>query len=390
MTTGRKSHGIPLWRDDRFWRIMLQVGVVVAVIAVVMLLTHNVSVNLQRSGARFGFGFLRSQAAFDIQESIIPYNPATDSYGRVLLAGFLNSLRVIFPGIVLTTVLGIVAGVASFSDNWLLRKGSNLYVEVIRNTPLLLQLYFWYRAVFSKLPNPSNRLEWFGAIYLSNRGVFMPWPGMTWQFLISGIALLLVAIAVGVVWRWRTWAIVEQGSAAKSQLYLLWGLAIAALLLVSVGFGWQVPQDTGSAVFQGGLRLSAEFSALLFGLVIYTGAYVSEIVRSGIQSVARGQWEAAQALGLKAGLTMRLVVFPQALRVIIPPLNSQYMNLAKNSSLAIAVGYVDIYSVANTTYNQSGRPVEVMLIIMLTYLVLDLLISVVMNTLNRLVQLRER
>ncbi|NJO20465.1 MAG: ABC transporter permease subunit [Spirulinaceae cyanobacterium RM2_2_10] len=390
MITGNDEQSIPLWRDERFWRVALQIGVLVVVIAIASLLVHNVSVNLQRTGTEFGFGFLNTQAAFDIQESIIPYDPATDSYGRVLLAGFLNSLRVIIPGLILTTLLGILAGVVSFSDNWLLRKGSLLYVEIIRNIPLLLQLYFWYRAVFSKLPNPDNRLAWFGSIYLSNRGVFLPWPAMNWQFGSSAIALLVLVIAVGWLWRWRTQLMVETGQSGQSQLLALWALAAIALLLVVFGFGWQIPQETDSAVFDGGLRLSAEFSAILFGLVIYTSAYVSEIVRAGIQSVAKGQWEAARALGLKSGLTMRLVVFPQALRVIIPPLNSQYMNLAKNSSLAIAVGYVDIYSVANTTYNQAGRPVEVMLIIMVTYLILDLMISAVMNTLNNLVQIRER
>ncbi len=390
MTTGNDEQSIPLWRDDRFWRVALQVLAVVAVVAIAWLLIHNVRVNLLRAGTQFGFGFLDTQAAFDIQESIIPYDPATDSYRRVLIAGFLNTLRVIIPGIVLTTLLGILAGVASFSDNWLLRKGSLLYVEVIRNTPLLLQLYFWYRAVFSRLPDPDERLEWVNAIYLSNRGVFLPWPGMTWQFFGSAIAVVLLAIAGFFTWRWRTKLMVEAGASGQSQLFALWALGIVAVLLVLVGFGWQVPQETGSAVFEGGLRLSAEFSAILLGLVIYTGAYISEIVRAGIESVAKGQWEAAQALGLKPGTIMRLVVFPQALRVIIPPLNSQYMNLAKNSSLAIAVGYVDIYSVANTTYNQSGRPVEVMLIIMATYLILDLLISATMNTLNNLVQLRER
>jgi len=390
MTTGKSGQEIPIWRDERFWRITLQVVVVAAVLALAMLLTHNVSVNLQRTGTEFGFSFLNTQASFDIQESLIPYDPARDSYGRVLLAGFINSLRVILPGIVLATAIGTLAGVMSFSENWLLRKGSALYVELIRNTPLLLQLYFWYRAVFSKLPNPDERLEWFGAIYLSNRGVFLPWPGMTWQFLLSAIALVGVAIAAVVVWRQRTRVMVEAAQSGQPQLYALWGLGLLGLLLVSLGFGWQIPQEKNSAVLSGGLRLSAEYAAILIGLVIYTGAYISEIVRAGIQSVAKGQWEAAQALGLRAGLTMRLVVFPQALRVIIPPLNSQYMNLAKNSSLAIAVGYVDIYSVANTTYNQAGRPVEVMLIIMVTYLIFDLLISVAMNAINNLVQLRER
>lgn len=385
-----QEHSIPLWRDDRFWRITLQVLAVVVVVSILSLLWHNLTVNLGRQGIEFGFDFLNSQASFAIQESLIPYDPAKDSYARVMLAGLVNTIRVIIPGIVLATLLGITVGIASFSENWLLRKGSEVYVEVIRNIPLLLQLYFWYRAVFTQFPNPDERFVWLDSIYLSNRGVFMPWPGLTWSLLAWVITMIVGAIAALFLWKWRTQVMVEGGQSGKPQMYALYGLAIAAVLIVLFGFGWQAPTEPEPGVFQGGLRLSIEFSALITGLVVYTAAYIAEIVRAGIQSVAKGQWEAARSLGLKSGLVMRLVVFPQALRVMIPPLNSQYMNLAKNSSLAIAIGYVDIYSVANTTYNQSGRPVEVMFIIMVTYLIINLLITIVMNVLNRVSQLKER
>lgn len=385
-----QEHSIPLWRDDRFWRITLQVLAVVVVVSILSLLWHNLTVNLGRQGIEFGFDFLNSQASFAIQESLIPYDPAKDSYARVMLAGLVNTIRVIIPGIVLATLLGITVGIASFSENWLLRKGSEVYVEVIRNIPLLLQLYFWYRAVFTQFPNPDERFVWLSSIYLSNRGVFMPWPGLTWSLLAWVITIIVGAIAALFLWKWRTQVMVEGGQSGKPQMYALYGLAIAAVLIVLFGFGWQAPTEPEPGVFQGGLRLSIEFSALITGLVVYTAAYIAEIVRAGIQSVAKGQWEAARSLGLKSGLVMRLVVFPQALRVMIPPLNSQYMNLAKNSSLAIAIGYVDIYSVANTTYNQSGRPVEVMFIIMVTYLIINLLITIVMNILNRVSQLKER
>ncbi|MDJ1175072.1 amino acid ABC transporter permease [Roseofilum capinflatum] len=384
------EHSIPLWRDERFWRIALQVLAIAIVVSVISLLTYNVSNNLKRAGIEFGFEFLDTQASFAIGESIIPYDPARDSYGRVLLAGLVNTLRVIIAGIILTTVVGITVGIASFSNNWLLRKGSEVYVELIRNVPLLLQLFFWYRAVFSKLPRPSDRIEVMGVAFLSNRGVFLPWPRVGWPLAIWCAVLLGLAIAAALVWKIRIREMVERGSSGKPQLTALWIMAIAALLIITIAFAWEKPTEIEIGRITGGLRLTGEFAALLTGLVFYTGAFIAEIVRAGIQSVPTGQWEAARALGLHPGLLMRLVVFPQALRVIIPPLSSQYMNLAKNSSLGAAIAYAEIYNVANTTYNQSGRPVEVMLIIMATYLLMNLFISLGMNQINRLVQLQER
>jgi general L-amino acid transport system permease protein len=381
---------IPLWRDERFWRVALQVLAIAIVISVISLLTYNVSNNLKRAGIEFGFGFLDAQASFAIGESIIPYDPARDSYGRVLLAGLVNTLRVIIAGIILTTLVGITVGIAGFSNNWLLRKGSEIYVELIRNIPLLLQLFFWYRAVFSKLPRPTERLEVMGLAFLSNRGVFLPWPKVGWPLAIWCAVLVGLAIAALIVWKIRIKEMVERGSSGQPQLIALWIMAIAALLIITVAFGWEKPTEIELGQITGGLRLTGEFAALLTGLVFYTAAFIAEIVRAGIQAVPKGQWEAARALGLHPGLLMRLVVFPQALRVIIPPLSSQYMNLAKNSSLGAAIAYAEIYNVANTTYNQSGRPVEVMLIIMATYLFMNLLISLGMNQLNRLVQLQER
>jgi general L-amino acid transport system permease protein len=380
---------IPLWRDERFWKIALQVIVLIAVLSLFTLLGTNLSRNLQQTGGTvFNFNFLNSTAGFGIGESLIPYQP-TDNYSQVLLAGLINSLRVMFFGMILTTLLGVTAGITYFSDNWLLRQMTVCYVEVVRNTPLLLQLMFWY-GIFLKLPSIEQTAQFFNFIYLNQRGVFVPWPSgnAVWFWL---AVLLISAIASILIWRWRTKIMVEQGKSGQPQLTLLWIIGIAAILIIIFGLGWQrpMPSENGRTI-EGGLRMTIEFTTLLVGLVVYTGAYIAEIVRSGIQSVAKGQWEAARSLGLRPGLVMRLVVFPQALRVIIPPLNSQYLNLAKNSSLAIAVAYPDIYSVANTTFNQSGRVVEVMLIIMATYLTIDLLISIAMNGLNRVVQLRER
>ena len=267
---------------------------------------------MQPLGIRLGFGFLNAQAGFTIGDTPIPYQPS-DSYWRALLVGLVNSLRVILAGLVLATAIGVTAGIARLSDNWLVRNLALVYVETLRNTPLLLQLFFWYFAVFFSLPPADAPMTWLGWLSFSKSGVQL-----------------------------------------------------------------------------GDLRLSSEFSALLLGLAIYTATFIAEIVRGGIQSVSKGQWEAAKSLGLKPGLVMALVVFPQALRAIIPPLANQYLNLAKNSSLAIAVGYPDLYAIASTTFNQTGRAVEVMLLICATYLTISLLISLLMNFYNRSVQFVER
>jgi general L-amino acid transport system permease protein len=302
----------PIWRDDRFWRIALQFVAVFLTAVLVVILWGNVNRNLQLLGIQFGFDFLKQQASFDIGEKLINYNP-TDTYSYALWVGLINSLRVAIAGLFLTTIVGLSAGIARLSDNWLVRNITMVYVEIFRNTPLLLQLLFWYFAVFLSFPKTENKISLWGFIGVSQNGLELPW-----------------------------------------------------------------------------FTLSPEFSALLLGLTFYTGAFIAEIVRGGVESVAKGQWEAARSLGLKLGLVMRLVIFPQALRVIIPPLTSQYLNLTKNSSLAIAIGYPDVYFVASTTFNQTGRAVEVILLIILTYLILSLTISVVMNIFNRTVQIKER
>jgi general L-amino acid transport system permease protein len=387
MVNNRKQN-IPLLRDDRFWRIALQVLVIVIVVSLFALLGGNLTQNLRQTGRNFGFDFLNTSAGFNILDSLIPYNP-TDPYSRVLLAGLLNSLRVMFFGIILTTILGIAVGIARFSHNWLLRQLSFIYVEIVRNTPLLLQLVFWY-GVFVQLPPVKESLRVLNSIFLSKQGIFMPWPSGIQGIIGLGV-LVICAIAAFIVDKKRTKVIVEQGESGQSQFIILAIIGVIALLTLTVGLNWQSPifNPTTNNI-AGGLRLTIEFTTLLVGLVVYTAAYIAEIVRAGIQSVPKGQWEAARSLGLKSSLVMQLVVFPQALRVIIPPLNSQYLNLAKNSSLAIAVAYADVYNVANTTFNQTGRAIEVMLIIMGTYLSINLLISLGMNQLNRTVKLREQ
>ncbi|OON12212.1 MAG: amino acid ABC transporter permease [Synechococcus lacustris str. Tous] len=313
---------VPWWRDNRKLGWFIQLAAGLFLLLAIALLLGNLERNLARAGLRLTLGWLNQPAGFDIAETLLPYR-ASDSYGRALLAGFVNTLRVVVSGLVLATALGVAVGAASFSGNPLLRGVTRIYVELIRNIPLLLQLVFWYFAVFLSLPSADQALQL---------------PGM---------------------------------QLAKSGIYL---------------FG----ADLVNGELVGGLRLSLELAALLTGLVIYSAAFIAEVVRGGIASVPLGQWEAAKSLGLKPLQILRLVVLPQALRVIVPGLNSQYISLAKNSSLAVAIGYPDLYAVAETTLNQTGRGIEVFLLLLVVYLMLDLVISVVMNAIDRLVRLQER
>ncbi|HEY9736943.1 MAG TPA: ABC transporter permease subunit [Trichocoleus sp.] len=380
---------VPLWRDDRFWKIAFQALVAVLVIALFSVLIHNLNYNLRRQGLEFTFRFLRNAAGFSIGESILPYAPS-NSYFRAITVGLVNTLRLILVGFVLTTILGVIAGTASFSSNWLVRKLSQVYVEVIRNTPLLLQLIFWYFPILLQLPREESRLALPGAIFASKNGIYVPWPTQDALSLLCLAALAGLGVAAWFVFQQRLKAMVERAESGKRQQNILLGMGAVALLIFLVAFRWQFPAVTEANRVAGGLRISLEYAAILIGLVVYTGAFIAEIVRGGIQSVSKGQWEAARSLGLKPGQVMQLVVFPQALRVIIPPLNSQYMNLAKNSSLALVIGYPDLFSVSQTALNQTGRPVEMFIILMSIYLLINLVISLFMNFLNRSVQFKER
>ncbi|MCP9799363.1 ABC transporter permease subunit [Synechococcus sp. RedBA-s] len=322
---------IPWWRDRRVMPWIVQAVVGLVLLLVIALLVGNLVRNLTAAGLLLSWRWLGQPASFDVAESLIPFD-ASMPYWRALLVGLVNSLRVILVGLVGATLLGTAMGMASFSGNGLLRRLARVYVEVIRNIPLLLQLLFWYFVVFLALPNGTA------------------------AFQLPGIVL------------------------SKSGLYLAW---------FAQGFSWHGPELV-NGVWQAPLRFSVEFTALLTGLITYTGAFVAEVVRGGIASVPKGQWEAATSLGLHWSASMRSVVLPQALRVIVPGLNSQYISLAKNSSLAVAVGYVDLYSVSETTLNQTGRALEVFLLLLGSYLIIDLLISAVMNGVNQLVQIRER
>lgn len=387
---GHAHAAVPPWRDIRVLRIVAQAAVLIVVAVLIGLAVRNMLVAMEARGLGFGFGFLNRSAGFEISESPIPYRPS-DTYGTAFLVGLLNTLFVSIVGIVLATVLGIIVGVARLSPNWLVNKIAAGYVELMRNTPLLVQLFIIYFAIFLQLPSVSDTFAWGDGIFLNQRGVFVPAPqaqaGVVAWAIVVGVGLA-TAIGAGVFANRR-----ELDGRPVPGVRLA-GIGAFALLVVAgwivIGpFAFELPVRERFN-FVGGLRLSPEFSALLFGLVIYTAAFIGEVVRGGIQAVRRGQVEAARALGLSEGQTLRLVVFPQALRVIVPPITSQYLNLAKNSSLAVAIGYPDLFKVGQTMANQTGQPVPVIILVMGTYLAISLVTSLFMNLYNRRVQVLER
>ncbi|TAE93723.1 MAG: ABC transporter permease subunit [Oscillatoriales cyanobacterium] len=368
-----------LLRDDRFWKIAGQAIALILVITVIAILWDNLTANYAQLGIAFGFDFLNSQASFDIGESVIPYSPE-NSYIQAYFVGLINTLRVMGLGIVFSTIAGLTVGIARLSDNWLLRNLAALYVEILRNTPLLLQLFFWYFAVFISLPKLEDNQQMRGPIYLTNRGIAVPWPAPLPGFEIWLILLTVGVLAAAGLWMWRGRVMLEEAKPGRQLFWAGGAIVLSAILAFiitqNLPFRLDFPRLTPALQLEGGLKLTPEFAALVTGLSLYTGSYIAEIVRAGIQSVSRGQWEAGKSLGLKSGTLMRMVILPQALRVIVPPLTSQYLNLAKNSSLAVAVAYPDVYFVVGSpTLNQTGRAIETMLIIMVTYLTISLIVS---------------
>lgn len=382
------------WRDIRVLKILAQLIFILVLALIAGYLYVNVTTNLARQGLTMGYGFMRNPASFGIGESFISYDPS-NTYARALLVGLVNTLVVSALGIVFTTIVGILAGVARLSSNWLINKFAAAYVGVIRNTPLLLQLMFWYFGVILQLPGVQQAVELPGPVFLTQRGVYMIWGEGTATLPAWRIFVLIAFLSIFVIW----FILRLAQKRASIPLSPWWNLAylIIPVLILLIGFVIEpepplqasVPELSGLN-FQGGLRLTPEFAALLFGLVVYTGAFIAEIVRAGIQAVSRGQMEAARSLGLTAGQALRLVVFPQALRIMVPPVTSQYLNLAKNSSLAIAIGFPDLFSVAGTVFNQTGAAIEIITIMMLSYLSISLFTSLLMNLYNRRIQLVER
>jgi general L-amino acid transport system permease protein len=380
------------WRDKRARALLFQVIIITAVFAVGYFLLSNTLNNLEKRGINTGFSFLGSQAGFGIIQSLVEYSE-TSTYAKTFLVGLLNTLLVSGIGIFFATLLGFIIGVARLSSNWLIAKLAAAYVEIFRNIPLLLQIFFWYFAVLRALPGPRQSIDIGGVAFLNLRGLYLPAPLPEAGFWLTPLALLVALALTVFIARWarrRQEATGQPFHTFYTGLALIIGLPLLAFIASGAPLAWEIPALRGFNL-NGGIVIIPEFSALVMALSIYTAAFIAEIVRAGILAVNPGQSEAAHALGLKPGQTLRLVVIPQAMRVIIPPLTSQYLNLTKNSSLATAIGYPDLVSVfAGTTLNQTGQAVEVIAMTMAVYLSISLLISLFMNWYNKRSMLVER
>ncbi|MEK0083768.1 amino acid ABC transporter permease [Benzoatithermus flavus] len=381
---------VPFYRDPRIRALFYQLLVVLFVVGGTAILIHNTLLNLARLGVASGFGFLARPSGFDIGQHLIDYS-AQSTFGRAFLVGFINTIIVAILGIVLATIIGFLMGIARLSHNWLVSSLATVYIEVVRNIPLLLQLLLYYAIIVHALPQPRESATLFDAILLNTGGLFLPRPLPQPGFWLWVAIVVLALLAIPVVMKLSTRRRELTGHALPTT-----PIVIGLLLLIPAGYfltgrplAFDYPQ-MGRFRPSGGLVVQPEFVALVVGLAIYTGSFIAEIVRSGILSVSKGQWEAALSLGLSRGRTLRLIVVPQALRVIIPPQTNQYLNLTKNSSLAVAIGYPDFFNIAGTINNQTGQAVEVVAITMGVYLVLSLLTSVFMNWYNARMALVER
>ena len=375
---------------ERFRNALYQVALIALIVVVAGYAAFHLVHNLESRSIRIGFGYLPHEAGFDISEALIPYD-ASSSYGRAFVVGLLNTLFVSAVAIVTATVLGLAVGIGRLSPNWLVRKLASFYVESIRNVPLILQLLFWYGLVTELLPPAGGALQ-FGGAFLSQRGLNLPWPEAHagWSAALLGLA---AAAAASLALARRAAKQRDRTGQAPSVMWpSLLGFAalpVAAWAVMGAPTAFSSPVLEGFN-FEGGKHVSPEFTALYLGLSLYTAAFIAEIVRGGILAVPKGQTEAALALSLTRGQRLRLVVLPQALRVVIPPLTSQYLNLTKNSSLAVAIGYPDLVSVSNTTLNQTGQAIEAIVLTMVVYLTISLAISGLMNWTNYRARLVER
>lgn len=387
----RERPKVSIWNDPKIRSIFIQVLLVVVLVFFASEIVHNTIENLKSRNISSGFSFLSKTAGFDIIQTLIPYTSAS-SFGTALIVGFLNTVLVSILGIAVATVIGFTMGVMRLSKNWLVAKIATFYIEFFRNIPVLLQIFIWYAAVLQPLPGPKQSFNLGNLFFLSNRGLMIPKPVFgdgAW----IGLAGLLVAIAAWIAI--HRWAKARQAATGVAFPSFWTGVALVVLLpvvgLALAGFplSWDVPELKGFN-FAGGVAVIPELIALLLALSVYYGTYIAETVRAGILSVSHGQTEAAHALGLRHGTTLRLVVIPQAMRVIIPPLASSFLSLTKDSSLAVAIGYPDLVAAGGTVLNQTGQAVEIVSIWMAVYLSLSLFTSALMNWFNSRMRLVER
>ena len=378
----------PLLRQRRTRRVLLQAGFALGV-GLVLWYLYQRAMSLE-----VGFAFLDDRAGFAISHTFGLDYASGGSRWSAYWVGVWNTVRLIVVGIVLATVIGVIVGVARLSSNWLVSRLATVYVEIFRNTPLLVQLVFWYTAALLPLPPISRAMDLFSAFYLSNRAVVVPWA-RTGEGVATWVAVVMLAlVAAWLVRRWRIGVEERAGTPGRENTFALavfLAIALGGFLLTGRPLHFESPDlvvpDRGVARIVGGMSMTPEFAALLFALSTYTGAFIAEIVRGSIQSLPHGQTEAAQSIGLTGSQRLTLIILPQALRTMVPPLTNQYLNLTKNSSLAVAVAYPELVSVGRTLINNAGNAIPVFLLIMATYLAMSLVISVVMNALNRRVQM---
>ena len=382
---------VAFFNDPRVRSISVQAILIAVLLFFGWQIIQNTLANLERANIASGWGFLDTAAGFDLSFTLIPYSESS-SYGRAITVGILNTVLVAFCGIITATIVGFIVGVMRLSKNWLVAKVAEIYIEVLRNIPLLVQMFIWYKVVLAALPAPRSAWSIADTVFLSNRGITIPkfiWGDGAWMI---GVAVIAAIAGIVVLRKWahkRQDATGEQFPVFLTSLGILFGLPLLVYILTGAPLEFEFPEQ-GKFNLSGGVGLVPEFAALYFALSMYTATFIAEIVRSGILAVNKGQTEASYALGLRPNPALRLVVIPQAMRVIIPPLASQYLNLTKNSSLAVAIGFPELVAAGGTVMNQSGQAVEVIVIWMVVYLTISLLTSAFMNWFNSRMKLVER
>jgi len=379
-------------RNQKIRGMLFQVLTILGLIAFLWYIGSNTMANIEQRGIRTGFAFLDGTAGFGIAETPIHFS-STDTHARVFLVGLLNTLIVTFFGIILSTILGLIIGVLRLSDNWLIKKLAAIYINIFRNIPLLLQILFWYNVVLSAMPVPKHSIDFFNSIFINNRGLYLPSPDINSTTILVLLSFAIVVIGGIFLNKWANKKQEETGEDFPVILIVLAAIIIVPIIAYFIGganFNFDYPKLSGFN-FRGGKSISPEFLALTFALVIYTATFIAEAIRSGIEAVSKGQKEAAASIGLSSYQALKLVVLPQAIRIAIPPVINQYLNLAKNSSLAAAIGYPELVTLfAGISLNQTGQAMEILAITMLVYLTISLVVSAILNWFNHKMKTKER